>query len=73
MNVDHYLFILTMLEVYQNSRPPAHSAPKCNSKFEILIVKIFSLKQKTNQILPTTTGKIKFSLFKKTTPCSFRL
>ena len=45
MNVDHYLFILTMLEVYQNSRPPAHSAPKCNSKFEILIVKIKNKKQ----------------------------
>ena len=44
----------TMLEVHQDSRPPARSAPKGYSKFEILIIKIFSLKQKTNQI-PTAT------------------
>ena len=25
-----------------------------NSKFEILLVKMFSLKQKTNQVLPAT-------------------
>ena len=35
-----------MLEDYQDSRPPARSALKVNSKFEILIVKIFSFKKK---------------------------
>ena len=34
--------------VYQDSRLLAHSASKGNRKFEILFVKIFSLKQKTN-------------------------
>ena len=37
-----------------------HSAPKVISKFEILLVKIFSLKQKTNQTLPAAIEKIKF-------------
>ena len=49
--------------------PPAHihhSAPKGNSKYKILLVKIFSLKQKTNEILPAAIEKIKFCLFKKT-------
>ena len=46
--------------------------PKVNSKFEILPVKIFNLKQKANQILPAIIGKIKFCLFKKTALCSFR-
>ena len=32
-------------------------------QFEILFVKVFSLKQKTYQILPATTGKIKFCHF----------
>ena len=37
--------------VYQDSRPPAPSDSKSNSKFEILIVKIFGLKQNnTKQI-----------------------
>ena len=39
--------------------------PKGNSKFEILLVKILSLKQKLNQILPVTTEKIKFCLVNK--------
>ena len=52
--------------VYQDSRPPATQALKSNSKFEILLVKIFSLKQKANQILPVTVGKIKFCLFNST-------
>ena len=51
-----------MLEVHQDSRPPARSAPKGNSKFEILIIKIFSLKQKANQILPATIEKKVLSL-----------
>ena len=33
--------------VYKDSRPPTPSAPKDNSKFEILLVKMFLLKQKT--------------------------
>ena len=33
--------------VGKNSRPQTTSAPKDNSRFEILLVKIFSLKQKT--------------------------
>ena len=57
--------------VYQDSRPPALSAPKGNSKFEILLAKIFSLK-KQNQILPVTIEKIKFLLFSKTVYGSFR-
>ena len=53
--------------VYQDSQLPASSAPKGDSKFEILLVKIFGLKQiKKNQILPATREKIKFLLFKKT-------
>ena len=35
-------------------RPPALSAPKGESKFEILIVKIFNLKPKPNLVLPST-------------------
>ena len=42
------------------------------SKFETLIVKIFSLKQKANQILSAAIEKIKFFLFKKTVYGSFR-
>ena len=38
-------------------------ALKGNSRFEILLANIFSLKQKTNQILPATPEKIKFCLF----------
>ena len=37
--------------VYQDLQPPAPSAPKGKSKFEILLVKIFSIKQKANQVL----------------------
>ena len=43
-----------------------------NTKSEILLVKIFSIKQKKNQILPATIEKIKFLLFKKTVYGSFR-
>ena len=39
--------------------------------FEILLVKIFSLKQKTKQILPANVEEIKLYFFKKTVPCSF--
>ena len=35
------------------------------SKFVIFYVEIFSPKQKANQILPATLGKIRFRLFKK--------
>ena len=57
--------------VYQDSLPLATLDHKGNSKFEILLVRIFNLKQKTNQILPATVEKIKFCLLKKTVPCSF--
>ena len=39
---------------------PAFSTRKRNSKFEIILVKLFSQKQKTNQILPATMRKINF-------------
>ena len=51
----------------------ASVAPKGNTKFESLFVKIFGLKQKLSKILPATKEKIKFYLFKKTAACSFRL
>ena len=38
---------------------PRPSVCKGNGKFEILIAKIFSLRQKANQILSATLGKIK--------------
>ena len=40
-------------------------ALKANSKFEILLAKIFGLKQKTTQILPAALGKIKFCFLTK--------
>ena len=52
---------------------PAPSTLKDNRKFSILLTKIFSLKQKTNQILPATIEKIRFYLFKETASCSLRL
>ena len=45
---------------------PTPSVPKGNSKLEILLVEIFSPKQKLNQILPATKDKIKFCLVKTT-------
>ena len=53
------------------SRLPHPSTPKGN-KFEIIFLKLFSLKQKANQILQATIEKIKFRLFKKTSSYSFR-
>ena len=42
--------------VWQDSCTPA---PKCSSKFEIVLVKILTLKQnQKNQILPATVEKI---------------
>ena len=61
-----------MYWVHQGSGPWP-SAHKVNSKFEILLVKIFSLKKKKNQILPATIEKIKCCLFKKTVYGSFLL
>ena len=51
---------------FHDSRPPAPSTTKGNNRFEILFVKLSILKQKTNQILLGTIGKIRFGLFKKT-------
>ena len=43
---------------YQDSRPSTPSTPSRDiNKLKILLVKIFSLKQKMNQILPRTTEK----------------
>ena len=50
----------------------AVSVPKGNSKFEILLVKIFSLKQKPNKAVKATIEKIKFYVSKKTASFSFR-
>ena len=55
---------------YNKIHSPQPSVPK-DGKFEILLVKIFSLKQKINQILPATTEKIKMFLFKKSVFGSF--
>ena len=54
-------------------KPPVNSAPKGNSKFENLLVKVFSLKtKKQNQLLPGTIEKIKFLLSKKIVNVSLR-
>ena len=52
-------------------RAPGH-CPKDKSKFEILLVKIFCLEQKTNQIHSATIEKIKYFVFKKTINGSIR-
>ena len=44
---------------------PGPSGCKDNSKFEILLAKIFSIRQKANQILSATLRKIKFVSSKK--------
>ena len=59
-------------KVYHDSRPPP-PLPKGNKKFKILFVKMFSLKQKLNQILPVTKDKIKFCPVKKTASYWFGL
>ena len=61
----HHRYIYWVYHWLGISRFTAPLAPKVNSKFEILLIKIFSLKQKNqNQILPATIEKIKFLLFK---------
>ena len=45
---------------------PKSGPAKGKSKFETLIVKIFCLKQKANQILTAAIEKVKFFLFKET-------
>ena len=72
-----YLFIYLLVYigciiswVYQDSRP---SGPKGNCKCEILLVKIFNLKQKAKSNTSSYYRvKIKFLLFKKTVYGSFR-
>ena len=44
--------------VNQDSQSLLPLAPIGKSKFEILLVKVFNLKQKPNQILPATIEKI---------------
>ena len=48
---------LVIIVVYQDSGPMASSASKGNSKFEILLVKIFSLKQNKWNTFPATLKK----------------
>ena len=43
--------------VYQDLRPLAPSVPKAHSQFEILLLKIFSLKLKQNQMIPAIIEK----------------
>ena len=50
---------------------PYPSVPEDNGKFEILVAKVYSLKQKTNQILSVTLQTIN-CLFKKIVYGSFR-
>ena len=52
-----YLFFCYFIMVYQAWRLLDPSAPRSNNKFEILLVKVFSLKQKSNQMLPVTIEK----------------
>ena len=52
-----YLFCCYLKMVSQDLQPLAPSNPRDYSKFDILLVKAFSLKQKTNQILPATVEK----------------
>ena len=47
------------IKIY-STRPAAPSDPKGDSKFETLLVKIFQVKQKTNQRLSATIEKTKF-------------
>ena len=52
--------------VYQDLRLPTYSTPRSS--------KVFSLKQKTNEIFPAAMEKKnKFCILKKTVSCSFRL
>ena len=44
-------------KVYHDSHPTTTSASNGGTKYEILLVKTFSLKQKTSQILPDTSRK----------------
>ena len=51
--------------VYQDSWHLAPSALKWISKFEILLAKIFTLKQKTNHTLPATKEKKQILCFQE--------
>ena len=66
------IFIELFIHGYIYSRPLPHLPPKGNSKFEILLVKTFSLKQKANEILLATIEGIRFCLLEKTDYGSFR-
>ena len=54
-----YIFCCYLKMVSQDLQPLAPSNPRDYNKFNILLVKVFSLKQKTNQILPATIEKKK--------------
>ena len=53
--------------------PQSLSPPKVTPNLKSYFLKIFSIKQKTNEILPGAIEEIKFCLVKKTSLCSFRL
>ena len=72
-NVSLIIFILLLLYNRIFMVDSRSLVPKGNKKFEILLVKVFSLKQKTSKILSATIKKVKFFLFKETASCSFRL
>ena len=57
--------------VYQDSRPSCLSVLKINSKLE-KIIKIFSLKQKTNSNTSGYFKKIKFVLFQGFTMSKYK-
>ena len=58
--------------VYQDLQPPSLSAPKGDKKFDIFLVKVFSIKQNKNKIKYNQLICKKILLFKKTVYGSFR-
>ena len=73
-----FSYILTELKNYSLREPlikPDEATKSRKSTIAtsiLLFAKIFSLKQKANQILSATLEKIKYSLFKKTVYGSFK-
>ena len=66
INVSLIIFTLLLLYNGISRYNIATSVPKGHSKLKILLVKVFNLKQKINQVLPVTIETIKFCIFKKT-------
>ena len=68
-----YLFFWYFIMIYQNSWPLLPSAPKGKSKFEILLVRVFSLKQKNKSITSSYYRQKSFFLSSRKQPHPFRL